>query len=197
MFRDPPLVAGWRVKRRWLRCAEAVLALGFVFATPQWASAGPASSVTPNLERLAIVDVQRVLTETTEGKRELEKIKASFTKADARLEKKAKAVEKQMRDLQSKAAMLNEPELRRRQEEIMRAQQELQRLAAELQQEVMDQEALATEKIYKKVATLVGQVALEETLQVVLVKSEMTVLYSNPKLDLTNRVIVRYDKEHP
>jgi len=162
----------------------------------QAALAAPPSTSTPNLERIAIVDVQRVLTETSEGKRELEKVKQSFAKADARLEKKAKAVEKQVRDLQSKAAMLNEAELRRRQEEIMREQQELQRLAMELQQEVMDQEALATEKIYKKVAALVGQIALEEALQVVLVKSEMTVLYSNPKLDLTNRVIVRYDKQH-
>lgn len=194
MFGASSLVPIRRLGRPWRRLAGPAFALGLALGIPHAALAAPPTA--PNLERMAIVDVQRVLTETTEGKRELEKVKQSFAKADARLEKKAKAVEKQVRDLQSKAAMLNEGELRRRQEEIMREQQELQRLAMELQQEVMDQEALATEKIYKKVAALVGQIALEETLQVVLVKSEMTVLYSNPKLDLTNRVIVRYDKQH-
>jgi outer membrane protein len=173
----------------------AALAAILGVAWPSLAHAQPATSVA-NLERIAVVDVQRVLMETTEGKRELQDIQQAFAKADARLQKKAKAVEQQLRDLQSKSAMLNDAELRKRQEEIMRAQEELQRLAMELQQEVMDKEALATERIYKKVAALVKQVALEESLQVVLVKSEMTVLFTNPKLDLTNRVIVRYDKEH-
>jgi len=191
MSADPLRAAMRRRERRFVRPIAAALALAWCFASPAESSA---ADPLPKLERIAIVDVQRVLTETTEGKRELDKIKKSFAQADARLEKKAKDVEKQMRDLQSKAAMLNDVELRRRQEEILAAQQELQRLAMELQQEVMDQEALATERIYKKVAALVKQIALEETLQVVLVKSEMTVLYSNPKLDLTNRVIVRYDK---
>jgi outer membrane protein len=65
-----------------------------------------------------------------------------------------------------------------------------------LQEEVANKEALLTEKIYNKVSKIVKQVALEEGVQVVLVRSELTVLYSTPKLDLTNRIIVRYDKQH-
>jgi len=148
------------------------------------------------VERVAVVDVQRVLTETVEGKRELEKIKQAFSKADARLNQKAEGLEAAIKDLQSKSAMLNEAELRKREESIVRQQQELQQLAAESQQDMMEQESIATQAIYTKVAALVKQLALEEDLQVVLVKSEMTVLYANPKLDLTNRIIVRYDKKH-
>ena len=79
----------------------------------------------------------------------------------------------------------------------MRAQAELEELSGQLQEDVAEKEALLTEKIYKNVSTIVAQIAIEEKLQAVLVRSEMTVIYVDPKLDLTNRVIVRYDKEHP
>ena len=92
--------------------------------------------------------------------------------------------------------MLSESELRKRQEELMRGQAELEQLSYDLQQDVSQKEELLTEKIYKNVAAIVKQVALEEKLQIVLVRSEMTVLYVDPRLDLTNRIIVRYDKEH-
>ena len=40
-------------------------------------------------------------------------------------------------------------------------------------------------------------IAAEETLQLVMVRSQANVLYANPKFDLTNRIIVAYDKKHP
>ena len=44
---------------------------------------------------------------------------------------------------------------------------------------------------------IVKEVAAEEALQIVLVRSQANVLYANPKFDLTNRIIVAYDKKHP
>ncbi len=92
--------------------------------------------------------------------------------------------------------MLSQGELMKRQQELMRSQQELQQLSLQLQDDVANKEALLTEKIYKRVASVVKQIALEDHVQIVLVRSQMTVLYANPKLDVTNRVIVRYDKAH-
>ena len=119
-----------------------------------------------------------------------------MAKGQARIEKKAADLQKRMQDLQAKQTMLSEAELRKRQEELMRGQAELEQLSYELQQDVAQKEELLTEKIYNNVAVIVKQVALEEKLQVVLVRSEMTIMYVDPKLDLTNRVIVKYDKEH-
>ena len=167
-------------------------------------SAGSATLATPGqalaadsaAEHIAIVDVQRCLMETKEGKRAKKKLEKSYAKGQQKLEYKAAAVEKQFTDLQAKAPMLSQAELQRRQNEVLTAQAELEQLSMELQDEVMRKEAQLTDKIYKKVAAIVEQIALEEGLEVVLVKSEMTVLWATPKLDLTNRVIVRYDKEH-
>ena len=162
------------------------------------ASAAPATAqaAVPKIEKLALVDVQRCLMETTEGKRAKKDLEKTFAKGQARLEGKAKKLEQGLRDLQAKAPMLSQGELAKRQEALMRSQAELQQLSVRLQEEVAQKEALLTEKIYTKVSKIVKQIALEESVSVVLVRSEMTVMYANPRLDLTNRVIVRYDSKN-
>ncbi len=173
-------------------------ALTLCLATALFAGAAPATAVAavPKLEKIAIVDVQRCLMETKEGRTAKQDLERTFTKGQAKLDAKAKKLEAGIRDLQAKASMLSQAELQKREQELMRSQAELQQLGMELQEEVANKEALLTEKIYTKVAAIVKQVALEEGVQVVLVRSELTVLYSTPKLDLTNRIIVRYDKKH-
>ncbi len=155
-----------------------------------------ASAGVAQLKKLAVVDVQRVILETSQGKRAKKDLERAFTKNSAKLEKKAKDLQQQLQDLQAKAAMLSEAELMGRQQELMRKDAELQELYAKYQEELANKEALLTEKIYKNVAQIVKQMALEDSIQVVLVRSSSTVLYANPKLDLTNKVIVTYDKKH-
>ncbi len=158
---------------------------------------GPVRAADPVLEKLAVVDVQRCLLETKEGKKAKAELEKAFTKGQARIAKKTEELQKRALDLRAKASMLSAEELQKRQAELVRGEAELEQLSAELQEDVAEKEALLTEKIYGNVEGIVKQIALEDGVQVVLVRSEMTVLYVEPKLDLTNRVIVRYDKEHP
>jgi outer membrane protein len=179
---------------RMLSFALAALALTAVVSPS--ATAVAAAPEVDVLERVALVDVQRCIMETKEGKRAKKDLEDTFAKGQARIDRKAKDLQKRLADLQAKAPMLSEAELIKRQEELMRSQAELEQLGQELQQEVMEKEGLLTEQIYTRVADIVEQIALEEKVQVVLIRSEMTVLWADPKLDLTNRVIVRYDKDH-
>ena len=181
--------------QRFTRFALPVLCAAGLFTAPSSKVSAAAADV-ETLERLALVDVQRCLLETKQGKKAKTDLEKTFAKGQAKIDKKNEALQKRLADLQAKQAMLSESELRKRQEELMRGQAELEQLSYELQQEVAQKEELLTEKIYNNVAAIVKQVALEEKLQVVLVRSEMTVLYADPRLDLTNKIIVRYDKEH-
>ena len=174
-------------------------ALTLCLAAAMFAGVAPAATAqaaVPKLEKIAVVDVQRCLMETKEGRAAKKDLERTFTKGQAKLEARAKKLEAKVRDLQAKASMLSQAELMKREQELMRSQAELQQLGLQLQEEVANKEALLTEKIYNKVSKIVKQVSLEEGIQVVLVRSELTVLYSTPKLDLTNRIIVRYDKQH-
>jgi outer membrane protein len=159
-------------------------------------SVAAAPALEDEVDAIAVVDVQRCLLETKEGKRAKRTLEGDFGKGQARLDKKAKDLQKQVGDLQAKAAMLTESELNKRREDLMRADAELQQLASELQQHMVEEEGLLAERIYKNVSAIVDEIAAEENLDLVLVRSDMTVLYADPQIDLTNRVIVRYDKKH-
>lgn len=187
MAKVPPLM---------LRALRPML-LGLVIAgLPSVAPRAEAAPGVTRLRRMAVVDVQRVLLETRQGKSAKQDLERTFAKSQARLDAKQKDLQRRLEDLRAKAPMLSEAKLNERQQRLMRSQSELQQLSMELQQEIMQKEALLTEKIYKNVAAIVKQIALEERLQAVLVRGDMTVLYANPKLDITNRVIVAYDKKY-
>lgn len=174
------------------RLTRFALALAVTTAPVATAAAADAHDV----DRVAVVDVQRCLLETKEGKKAKQELERVMAKGQAKIDKKAEALQKRLQDLQAKSSMLSEQELAKRQEDLLRGQAELEQISAELQEDVAEKEALLTEKIYTNVSSIVAQMALEEKLQAVIVRSEMTVIYVDPKLDLTNRVILRYDKEH-
>ncbi len=156
--------------------------------------AAPSANIT-QLHKIAVVDVQRCILETHQGKKAKKELEDTLSKGEAKLGRKQSDLKKQVDDLRAKAAMLARDELMRRQQDLMRKESELQELYTQLQEEIGQKEALLAEQIYKNVASVVQQVALEERLQVVLVRSQASVLYANPQLDLTNRVIVLYDKK--
>jgi outer membrane protein len=149
------------------------------------------------LEKIGLVDLQRCILETVQGTKAKKDLEAAFAKGQAQLEKKTKDLQKKVEDLRAKAAMLSQEELMKRQQELMLKDQELQQLYTDLQEDIATKEAQLTEKIYKNVAAIVKDIAAEETLQLVIVRSQANVLYANPKFDLTNRIIVAYDKKHP
>ena len=164
-----------------------------------WTAPLPGSEAVAGVTRLskvAVVDVQRVIVETKEGRRAKKDLEKTFARSQKRLEAKQMDLQKRFEDLRAKAPMLSEKKLMQRQQELMRAQADLEQLTLELQEEIVQKEGLLTEKIYNKVAVILRQIALQEKIQVVFVRGEMTVLYANPKIDLTNRVIVAYDKKH-
>lgn len=172
-----------------------LLAAALVTSATVPATVAAASAVKP-LQRVALVDLQRCLLETGQGAKGKKDLEGALAKSQAQLEKKTADLKRKYDDLVAKRAMLSEDELARRQQELMVSDQELQQLYAQLQEDVATKEAQLAEKIYKNVAGIVKDIAADESLQIVLVRSSATVLYANPKLDITNRVIVAYDKKH-
>jgi len=182
------------VKRRSRLISFAALLLSGAVLLP---AANVVAAPAKPLEKIGLVDLQRCILETVQGTKAKKDLEASFARGQSQLEKKTKELQKKVEDLRAKAAMLSQEELGKRQQELMVKDQELQQLYADLQEDIATKEAQLTEKIYKNVAALVKDVAREETLQIVMVRSQANVLYANPKLDLTNRIIVAYDKKHP
>ena len=154
-----------------------------------------ASADVDRLEKVAVVDVQRCIMETREGRDARENLEKSFSRNNAKLEQRAKKHQGKIEDLRNKASILSQADLMKRQEALMRSEAELQELYERYAQDLSQKEAMLTEKIYSKTSKVAEQIAKREDIQMVLVRSDSTVLYANPKIDITNRVIVAYDKK--
>lgn len=164
-----------------------------LFAAAQVHAAAPV----PALTTVAVVDLQRCFLETAQGAAAQKKLRATAEKTEARLKKKSDALRKSVADLRAKAAMLAPKELEKRQTELMRKDAELQQLFAESSRTLSAKEAELTESIYKRVQSVVSTIAKANKVQAVLVRSQMSVLYTKPAFDLTNKVILAYDKKFP
>lgn len=196
MFRPTPMSkrSKWSSQPSWLKSLRSMMVATALCAGPivaaQAHAAGPGA-----LDKIAVVDLQRCILETSQGQAATKELEKALTRSQAKLERAQKELQKQATDLQAKAAMLSPEEGMRREQELMRKQAELQQLYEEQSVKLQEKEAQLTEKIYRNVAKVVKKLAADEGIQVVLVRSPASVIYANPKIDVTNKVIVAYDKQ--
>ncbi|MCB9881414.1 MAG: OmpH family outer membrane protein [Planctomycetes bacterium] len=156
---------------------------------------GASAASMPDGRKLALVDLQRVLSETERGRSAKKELEQAVAQSSAALDRMAGDLQKQFEGLSSMAAVLSEAELMRRQRELMVAEQQLQERYAQAQEGLTKQEASLLLKINADTAPIVRGIAAEEGIQIVLVRSELTVLDANLRIDITNRVIVAHDEK--
>ena len=168
-----------------LRWLTAILAFT-LYATP-------ANADIPQVKKVAVVDMQRVLNETVAGKRARKALEQSSQTKQKKLDKKRSALEAEAAKLKN----LKGQELMAAQEKLQRESLELQSMLYTLQTELSEQESKLLETIYRNSQTIVAKLAKDMGLDLVLVRDEMTVIYTQTGLDITADLIKRYNKKHP
>jgi outer membrane protein len=188
-FMVPPVII-----RHLAKCALGAVLVLSATLLPLQALAAPAAAV-PQLTKIAVVDFERCIQETKTGSSAGKKIVKWLKDTEKRLGDKEKELKRLYEDLKAKASMLAPAEIEKRQQELMRRDQELQGLVAETQESQSVKEGELVQSMLKSVTEIVDELAQAEGVQLVLLRSQGTVLYVDPKLDLTNRVILDHDKK--
>ena len=142
--------------------------------------------------KLAVVDLQRALEETDEGKKAKAKLKSDFDKKQKELDDKQEELKKMKDDFDKKASILKDDAKQAKAKELQDRFIELQQTYQRLQQDLAKREQEATSGIFRKLQTVVSAIAEKERFDVVLEKSTSAV-WSKPELDITNEVIRRYN----
>jgi outer membrane protein len=154
----------------------------------------PATSVAavPQVRKVALVDMQRVLNETKQGKKARGKLEKSSEAKSKKLEAKRKKLESEMAKLEGKSGA----ELAQLQEKLQRDYMELQQMYMQLQQDLAVQENELLEQIYKNSQTIVNGLAKEYGVDLVLIRDDSTVLYADSSMDVTAELVKRYDAKY-
>jgi len=164
----------------------ALLATTGLITTPA-AAAAPAPKV-------AVVDIQRVLEEVPEGKKakkELTKLRDSRQKEVDRRKAELQALKEQF---DSQGLLLNEQKRREMEGQLQGKLLELQKLVVEHERQVQQQNLQLMQRVIPAVQAMVQQIAKEEGFTLVLVNTGQNILYFDPKYDITNQVLRRYER---
>ena len=139
-----------------------------------------------------MVDMQRVLNETKEGKKARTDLETSSKAKQEKLDKKRTKLEADA----AKLGSLKGAQLTSAQEKLQQESMELQSMLMTLEQELGDMHNKTLESMYKNAQDIVTKLAKERGIDLVLVRDAMTVIYVKEGIDITDEVVKLYNKAH-
>jgi outer membrane protein len=158
-------------------------------AAPMFAQTTPA--------RVAVIDVNKVLTSSAAGKSAYDKLKKM---QDERMER-AKGLDEELKklasDIETKRLSLSEDKLTEMQKQVADKRISMQRFAQDAEREIgeaRDKELMALEAKIKPVIDTIGK---EMGLAAIFNKFESGLVYASDAIDITDTVIKRFNDAQP
>jgi outer membrane protein len=141
--------------------------------------------------KIAVVDFQRALNESEEGKKAKANLEQKFEKARLKLEAERANVQQMQEELEAQKVMLSSEALSEKENALQQRMLEFQQTVMENQQEMALLEQEMTGSILEKLYKIAQGVAAEDGFNLVIEAS--AIVYNNGTMDLTPKVISRYN----
>lgn len=181
-----------RRARSFMICGLGVLLLiGLVVATPIHAAKSPAKDI-----RIAVVDIQRVLESTKQGKRAQQTLKKERDSRLGLLEKKKKLLQQKQKEYDEKRLVLTSEALETKRGELEQLTLEIQKLLFETQNEMKKKEGQLLNDILKRIRSVVTKLGVDKKFDLILERNAVEYMKSNSQYDVSQDVIKLYDKTY-
>ncbi len=156
---------------------------------------GTASEAQAADSKIAVVDMQRAVTETSAGSNAQQTLKKLFSSRQSELEQKQKdlAKKKDALDKAAKAGKLPQGQLQQQAEQLQKEFGDYQQMTLTYQREMQQKEGELTQPILQGVLAVVRRIAAQEGYEVVLEKSAAP--YFRPDLDVTDKAIQLFNQQ--
>jgi outer membrane protein len=178
-----------------MKVSVTSLAIGVALAVaPALAFAqAPAAMPTAEGQRFAVINIQRVASESTEGKASTAKVQALNQKKIGELNELNKRLQADQQKLQSQGTMLNEAARAELERNIDKEQKDLQRAQQDAQEEVQQLQQDLQNGFQAKLLPIIQQVVSERKITILFSQADAGIVFADPGLDLTADVIKRFD----
>jgi outer membrane protein len=149
------------------------------------------------LSKIVVVDFERAVVESREGKQSSDKFNAALQSKQAEIEKRQKELEEVEKKLQNGARTLSDGAKADLQKDIDRKTTDLKRINEDAQKELQMLRDELLRPIAEKATAFLNAMSDEQSYTVVIDVSnpENSVLWANPKNDITADLIKRLDAE--
>lgn len=144
--------------------------------------------------KFAYINLQRVASESSEGKTSTSKIQALNDKKVKELGDKNKQLQALQQKLQQSSSVMSDAARGQLEKEIEKQQVEIQRFTQDAQAEAQDLQQELQNEFQRKLVPIIQQVATEKSLQFVFSQIDSGIVWAEPGLDITNDVIKKFDQ---
>lgn len=161
------------------------LIVSFVLFVASPAFAGP----------IAVVDFQRAVTETDQGKAAQKKIDDMYETRRAEIERMQRDLEKQIQDFQARAMILSDEARAEQEQQLMLKQQQFQQRSMQYEVELQQTYSTLLADLDQKMRALAATIAKDKGYDLVL-DSAVVVYMGGSVVDMTSELVARYNKTH-
>ena len=158
--------------------------LALLVASPAWAG------------KIAVVDFQRAVTETSEGKAAQTRLDTMYSSRKAEIDKMRGELERDVKDYQSRALILSEEARASTERELMTKQQRFEGLYTQYQEEMQQTYMTLLQDLSEKMKALTEKIAKEKSYDLV-VDRVAVVTFGGETIDMTDELIKRYNAATP
>jgi outer membrane protein len=155
------------------------------------------SAIAAEASKVAIIDLQRCMKESNEGKRMSESLKKDIAIMQERYNKAQKELSDLQKEIEKQSLMLSQDAKESKQNEYDKKNRELTYLAEDLSEESQAAEQNASQALLKDIYKVIDTVAKQQTLDLVLEKSTAGIIFASTAMDITDQVIKEYNKVKP
>jgi outer membrane protein len=164
---------------------------------PSPVAQAPAPRPFPEGVKYGFVNVQRIASESAEGKLATGQVQALNNKKVEELNARNKALQAAQQKLESGGSVMSPAAVAQLQKEIERQQVDIQRFTEDAQQEVNQLQQQLQDEFQRKLTPVIAQVATERQLHMMFSVVDSGLVWGDPALDLTPEIIKRFDAAKP
>jgi outer membrane protein len=143
--------------------------------------------------KVAVVDLQRAINETEDGRKAKDRLKKLFESRQQGLDKKQQDLKKLKDELDQQKNVLSRDALEAKVESYQKQLVDLQQLYVEYQRELAEKEGELTKVIVERMEKILKRIGQADGYSLIVEKSEAGVIFVPTNLDLTDSVIQRYN----
>ncbi|MBI4483595.1 MAG: OmpH family outer membrane protein [Acidobacteria bacterium] len=186
------------IKKAGLLSSLILFGAALHLAQPQGQAPVPAGSgAAKTTTKIGFIDFYGSVAETEEGKREVVEVEGFIQSKQKELEAKRNDLEKLRNQFQTQQLTLSDDAKAEMQRQIEEMNTHLQRASEDAQREVDRRKQAIIQKVGTKMSQIISGFARESGFDAILVMQPQQLAYVDPAVDVTNEIIVLYNKAYP
>jgi len=144
--------------------------------------------------KIAYVDLNKALNESDEGKKAVKTLEEIVKVKKAAIDEQQQDLRKLEEELAKQESILNPDALKAKHDDFERLKRDFQRMIKDSEDEVEKKRADFMDRIVKEITATIRKTGEEEGYSVIFEKNEAGMIYSSGKLDLTDKIIKKYNE---